>query len=251
MATTDEGRRERLIRGWLPRTATQEGLLWAREYEVLHSIPGSLRRTPARVLIDLWRTLPTGTRRGPVLDAGCGAGRNSLYLAQEGCAIEAVDSCEAALAILRDRMRSFPAGERVAVRRLSLDEPLPYDASSFAVALDIYVSCHFLQTDRLKRYWTELRRVLRPNGYALAAFFSTDDEYYQQLLDHNQTADGIVVTDSINEISKRLFTAEELRTTFKPLFPEVDVREVCFEDNVQGKRYLRRILGVRMRKARQ
>lgn len=160
--------------------------------------------------------------------------------------MEAVDSCAAALAILRARLRTSLASDSITARRISLDEALPYSCWTFAVVLDIYVSCHFLESDRRDRYWKELRRVLKRDGYALAAFFSTGDEYYRRLIDRMQIGDGVAVTDPINGIAKRLYTAEELRTTFKPLFSEVEVHEVCFEDTVQGKRYLRRILGLRM-----
>jgi SAM-dependent methyltransferase len=138
--------------------------------------------------------------------------------------------------------------QRIVARNLSLDGDLPYTDSTFSVVLDLYVSCHFLDLRRRDRYWNELHRVLRPNGYALAAFFSIHDEYYRRFLDVADPIDGTTVRDPLNGIAKRLYTADELRVVFKPLFSEVEVCEVQFEDSVQGQRYRRCVLGLRLLK---
>ena len=221
--------------------------VWEREYASLHSIPGSLRETPAKVLLELWRCLPKRFDADPVLDAGCGAGRNAIYVASQGYRVEAVDASESALEIFRSRLRECRASERITIRRLSLDERLPFPDGTFSIVLDIYVSCHFLEDARRDAYWDELRRLLRPGGYALTAFFSTEDEYYRRLI-HQEDGGSPTVVDPVNSIAKRLYQPEELRLALESKLTVVDLVPVTFDDIVLGTSYRRSILGCLLRR---
>jgi SAM-dependent methyltransferase len=105
-------------------------------------------------------------RRGTqVLDLGCGAGTNSLYLARSGFRAYGVDLAEAAIAAARERAAQariradFRAGD---VLRL------PFPSGFFGGAIDI--GCFHTQPVRLRRaYAREVARVLRPRStYALS-----------------------------------------------------------------------------------
>jgi SAM-dependent methyltransferase len=90
-----------------------------------------------------------------VLDAGCGGGRTSAWLVEQGAEVVGIDASEEMLTIARDRLPSatFVHGD--------LAEPLPFADGSFDVIVSSLVM-HYL------RDWTaalrELRRVLRPDG---------------------------------------------------------------------------------------
>jgi SAM-dependent methyltransferase len=97
------------------------------------------------------RALLTGGGRG--LDVACGDGRNALYLAQHGYAVDAVDASDVAVEALR-----AAAQERdLAITPLVVDleqEPLP------AGRYDVIVTMNFLQRD----LFGPLQDALAPGG---------------------------------------------------------------------------------------
>ena len=90
-----------------------------------------------------------------VLDAGCGGGRTSAWLVEQGADVVGLDASPELLRLARERLpsASFVLGD--------LAEPLPFEDGSFDVAVAGLVM-HYL------RDWApalrELRRVLRPDG---------------------------------------------------------------------------------------
>jgi SAM-dependent methyltransferase len=220
-----------------------ERCAWEREYEYLHSIPGSVRDSPAKILVELWRHV-SGIPDSPrVLDAGCGPGRNSIYLAQHGCQIEAVDFSTAALDVFRKRVSQLSLRPSVKIHEASLLAPLPFDSNSFHVVLDIYVSCHFVETECFASYWKQLRRILVPGGLALTALFGNHDEYYTRLISQSQTESCPAVRDPINGIAKRLYTARDLEQFFRVDFTVRKCISLGFDDTVNNRVYKREILG--------
>jgi SAM-dependent methyltransferase len=222
--------------------------VWEREYGHLHSIPGSLRESPAKILLELWRSLPKLSPSPRVLDAGCGAGRNSLHLAGQGCRVEAVDSCSAALEIFRSRLSKTDCRDLVKIRRLSLAPVMPFGTGTFDIVLDLYVSCHFIETKAVSGYWKELRRILAVGGFALTAFFGTRDQYYSSLISQSSLHASSVVQDPLNGITKRLYTSRQLEEFFKPWFSIDKSISLAFDDVVQGRIYQREILGFLLQK---
>jgi SAM-dependent methyltransferase len=114
----------------------------ANPYTALYEAPG------------LQALLPpvTGLR---VLDAGCGGGRTSSWLVEQGAEVVGLDASTELLRLARERLPSatFVLGD--------LAEPLPFEDDSFDVAVASLVM-HYL------RDWApvlrELRRVLGPDG---------------------------------------------------------------------------------------
>jgi len=101
-----------------------------------------------------------GTR---VLDLGCGAGTNCLYLARAGFRTSGVDLAPDAIAVATARARQA----RVKVDlRVGDALDLPYPEKWFGGLVD--VGCyHTLPADLRTAYARELARVLRPGGRLL------------------------------------------------------------------------------------
>lgn len=101
-------------------------------------------------------------RRGArILDLGCGAGTNSLFLAKLGFRVTGVDLAERAIEAAR---------ERAARAKLKVDFQvadvldLPFREAEFGGAIDI--GCfHTLPFDKRARYASELSRVLHPRRF--------------------------------------------------------------------------------------
>ncbi len=69
---------------------------WELEFTLKHAIPGSTRVQPSKALL-LYSELLGLRSPMRVLDAGCGNGRNTVYLAKRGCDVTSVDFSEFAL----------------------------------------------------------------------------------------------------------------------------------------------------------
>ena len=97
-----------------------------------------------------------------VLDAGCGTGRMTHWLADRGLAVTGVDLSPGMLAMAR---RDHPALE---VREGSL-LALPFDDAAFDGVLAWYSLIH-LTADELAVGLAEVFRVVRPGGYVVTGF---------------------------------------------------------------------------------
>lgn len=103
---------------------------------------------------------------GSVLDAGCGAGRMSRYLADRGCVVTGVDLSPNMI----DRARRDHPD--LAFRVGSLTE-LPYPDNQFAGVMLWYSIIHTPPSGQ-GHVFAEAARVLRPGGHLLVGFQSGD-----------------------------------------------------------------------------
>ncbi|MGH2509772.1 MAG: class I SAM-dependent methyltransferase, partial [Ktedonobacteraceae bacterium] len=76
----------------------------------------------------------------PILDAGCGPGRDSLILAQQGFTVQAVDLSEAMLTEARQRCLNRPHAELISFTQMDMRHLELPDASCAGV----WVSASFL-----------------------------------------------------------------------------------------------------------
>jgi ubiquinone/menaquinone biosynthesis C-methylase UbiE len=94
-----------------------------------------------------------------VLHFGCGNGAATLLLAREfGCAVTAVDTDEALLKSLREKVRSHNVGDRVQVKALDPAKLSFPDADFEGVLCDLRLPL------RLEPAAVQLRRVIAPKG---------------------------------------------------------------------------------------
>lgn len=98
--------------------------------------------------------------RGELLDVGCGAGSNLIFLAGKGLTVHGVDLSPVAVDVARARARE--AGREVDVREGDV-LALPFADGGFDAAVDN--GCfHALPLSRRERYAKEMCRVLKPEG---------------------------------------------------------------------------------------
>jgi SAM-dependent methyltransferase len=105
---------------------------------------------------------------GLVADVGCGEGRIGAHLADLGLDVTGIDLSPALIEIaraIRPRLR-FETGSMHA---------LPLGDGTLAAIVSWYSVIHAAPGD-VPGYFAEFRRVLRPGGYLLAAFFEAVDE---------------------------------------------------------------------------
>jgi SAM-dependent methyltransferase len=178
----------------------------------------------------------------PVIDIGCGNGRNAIYLASKGCLIEAVDASSVALDELRVRASEIGVLDRISTRNTVLEAHWPYPSDRFGLALDAYVSCHLIDDRARDLFRTQARRVLRTGGLLFSAAFALEDEYYARLLSPH--SEGYIVTDPLNGIAKRLYSDAEFYDFFSSEFRVVYQTKFQFTDLVLGDAYRRSVLTI-------
>ena len=115
-------------------------------------------------MVDAFAAAVTSGDDARVLDAGCGAGRMSRYLADRGCRVEGVDLSPGMVAMAR---RDHPD---LAFTVGSLTD-LPYPDDQFAGVMLWYSIIHTPPAGQA-RIFAEAARVLRPGGHLLVGFQS-------------------------------------------------------------------------------
>ena len=120
---------------------------------------------------------------GCALELGCGNGRNSIYLAEQGWEVTAVDFSKSAIAWAREN--ASRAGVTVEYRCESV-----YDLAVEPASVDLVYECgcfHHVPPHRRPQYVRLVTHALRPGGtYGLVCFRPeggsglTDDEVYER-----------------------------------------------------------------------
>ncbi len=108
-----------------------------------------------------------------VLDAGCGGGRNLVYLLREGFDVHAVDEDPVAVASVRQLAASVAPSRDAQHISVAPVEELPYPDRSFDVVVSNAV-LHFARDDaHFQAMVGEMWRVLRPGGMLFARLASS------------------------------------------------------------------------------
>lgn len=123
----------------------------------------------------LFDQLLRGRIRGDmdVLDAGCGAGRNLVYLLRSGVRVHAIDSKKSAVASVRAlaaRLAPSLPPENFQVSDL---EALPHQSSTFDAVISSAVLHFAANSEIFHRMVDEMWRVLRPGGLLFARLASS------------------------------------------------------------------------------
>ncbi len=141
------------------------------------------------------------------VDAGCGNGRNLLFLAREfGLKGFGVDISSAAIAQAKKLSAELPIDYAVG----SAGDPLPLPDESQTLALDMMTS-HFLDRAGREQLRDELFRVLAPGGYLFMKTFLKDEDLHtaRLLKDHPGTEEGSYI-HPVMGVSEYVYSEEEL-----------------------------------------
>lgn len=218
--------------------STIDSGIWDNEYKSARIIPSSLRDLPSKAFVQLASLIDFQQYRH-VLDAGCGNGRNAVYLAQFGCRIDAVDFSSEAISLAKERIASAGCEANIRLIQDSLSCNWPFRDEQYDFVVDSYVSCHLLSDEHREHYFDELCRVTRKGGLVFSSVFCTDDEYYAERAKGRQ-----VVFDVGNNVGKYLFSEAEFRSFCSKHLSVKFLTKFQFIDHVGGKPYLRSILAI-------
>ena len=217
---------------------------WDREYLEVHAYTTSYRLDLDRGIEFLlsYHEERGEPIRGPVLDLGCGIGRNALPLAREGHTVIGLDHSGAAIARLQEAINDEELGDRLVAFQHDLGEPWPLADGSVGTAIDITLVDNLVDAARRRRYGTEVGRVLKPGGVFVVVTFSLDDGYYGRFLESSENADEGVVLDPRTGIRNQLFTHETLEEVFSPPLVQEAREDLLFTDEAAEEKWERRFL---------
>jgi SAM-dependent methyltransferase len=108
---------------------------------------------------------------GPILDIGCGAGTNALWLSRHGFRVTGVDLAPGAVAVARRRASKTRSSAAFAEGSILA---LPYSTAAFGCAIDN--GCfHCLPIADRAGYAKEVARVIRPAGTLLLTWVGREE----------------------------------------------------------------------------
>jgi len=217
---------------------------WDREYSEVHAYTTSYRLDLDRGLHFLLAYLGGlgEALAEPILDCGCGIGRNTLPLARRGHRVFGLEHSSVALERLQDSLSEENLGDLVTATQHDLGEPLPIEDGSIGTVLDITAVDNLVDPVRRQRYGAEVGRVLRPGGLALVVTFARDDGYYRRWLGGGPGEDNGVVEDPNTGIRNQLFTHASLISVFSPSLHPLVRGTLVFLDDAAGTPWTRRFL---------
>lgn len=189
---------------------------WEGMYEMpVDELPWEIKEAPSELHEYIENNRVPG---GRALDAGCGTGNFSVYLAKNGFTVTGVDYSEKALAIAEERNKEIQLPiTYLRVDLTELSSVLP--ETKFDLILD-YKVAHHLTPERLNSYASQCVELLKPGGRMLLVCYSDED------------VDAVGGQSAVGKFGNEMFyrSADEIRAIF------ADLRGVDYKKVMLGKR---------------
>jgi|SRR6202035_1480108 len=99
-----------------------------------------------------------------ILDVGCGAGAQSIWLDAASFDVDGIDIAEAAIEEAKQNLRRYRPEVGDVFLEQGSAESLPYDRPCFDAAIDVCTLQH-LDHDQVRKALAEIYRVLKPGGW--------------------------------------------------------------------------------------
>jgi tellurite methyltransferase len=128
---------------------------WNKRYRLRERPEEDLAAEPTPLVVKF----ATGLAPGKALDLACGAGRNALWLADQGWEVTAVDGAQAAIEILQSRATERGLRVNTAVADLEKGE-FEIEPSCW----DLVAMCYYLQ----RNLYESAKRGVRPGGVLIS-----------------------------------------------------------------------------------
>lgn len=119
---------------------------------------------------------------GSVLDAGCGAGRISLWLARQGYEVTGVDVSRELIGIAVKNLQN----SNMEIDYRHIDEfDYPFMDNSFDVIICFKVLCYIPTKELRNKYLENLYRILKPGGVCLITQNIVPEEFINDAVDED------------------------------------------------------------------
>jgi SAM-dependent methyltransferase len=178
---------------------------------------------------DLWldRWLPLVRERSagqPLLELGCGTGRDTATLVRAGHRVVALDLSLASIALAKLR------APKAKFHRQDLRRPFPIGEAG-AAAVIASLSLHYFPWPETVELVERIRRTLRPNGVLLCRLNSTKDRHFGAI-GHQSIAENFYL---VRGAPKRFFDLESIDKLFAAGWSRLSVHESVIDRYVRAK----------------
>lgn len=170
-----------------------------------------------------------------ILDLGCGTGKNSIYIAEQGLgnAVVGIDISETALEHAR---KAYPAGNFI---KLSIGNALPFGDASFEIIIDSTSSNSLSEKERAV-YLSEISRLLKPGGYLFVRALCKDgDKNAQTLIKEFPGPEKDTYIMPELGLTERVFSKEDFSALYSPLFTNLYLEKQTHYTQFNNKSYKR------------
>lgn len=226
--------------------------IWELEHKTSKAIPSETSQTfvgPSNSVIEFVKYLKKCGIVSPakVVDIGSGKGRNSIYLAESGYEVFAMDYIQSALDFLTQRARVNGVVRQIHSYNTEIDKKWPFEDNFFDAALDSFSSIDIETREGREVYKKEMYRTLKPGGYALVTVVSVDDEWERQLIRENPGREKNSTIWPQNNKFQKDYDKKELREFYQE-FEIIGLKEVKKSAHKLGKNYMATNLYLILRK---
>ncbi len=195
--------------------------LWEKEYEERKDLPSSQTMVPSRALREFWESEEIkNLHMDSALDIGSGLGRNSIYMAaQNGFAhVVGVEIVDSAVDKARETIDELGLQNKITFVNQSVGDSLPFEDQSFDLIVDMMVM-HLLDPNERAKYFAEIQRLLKPNGFFVFYTIAADSEAAKALFESSPGPEENSYIIPQSRMIEKAFTDDELIKAF----PELNV----------------------------
>ena len=170
---------------------------WEKVYKEKGQVQSKVR--------DIVEDLLEFKKSGIVLDLGCGTGRHSVFLVENGFEVYAGDVSETAIKIIKEKGKPIQAS-------VFTKEKIPFEDNFFDVIIVTTVLSHSLVKD-IKESVKEINRVLKKDGLVVFCDLSIDDSHFGK--GKKVEENSFEKIPGLLEHVHHFFTKEEILNLFK------------------------------------
>ena len=150
-----------------------------------------------------------------IIDLGCGVtGNNTIYLLEKGKKVISCDFSYEALKVV-----SKIKGSNTLLFDMLNEFPISDNKTDLVIA-DLCL--HYFKDKDLKRIISEIRRILKPNGYLLLRVNSVNSKEYQDLIKNNEPIEKHLFFTK--NMEKRFFDTDDMNSYFNS-FKQISLKE--------------------------
>jgi SAM-dependent methyltransferase len=147
---------------------------WQKMFDEKPEMFGAEPSDAARIAVEMFKK--EGSRR--ILELGAGQGRDTLFFAQNGFLVHALDYAQSAVETIAVKARKFGLSGAITATQHDVRDRVPFDDEMFDGCYSHMLFCMALTTQNLEFLSDEVRRVLKPAGLNIYTVRNNHDPDY-------------------------------------------------------------------------
>lgn len=218
-------------------THNEQQEAWEKEHENTQLLTPMDQKEPSASIPIFWEWLTRHNADvGSGIEMGCGKGRNSIWLAQQGVAMTGFDF--SSHAIQEAKKRAQEAGVKKNLHLLIHDaiKPWPFKPETFDIGFDIFASTDIESAEGRVCARDELIRVVKKGGYVLVYTLSSESEFHKSMALNNPAAEEHAFVHPSSNKFEKAFTLDEIKSFYGNL-ELIEAQTLHKSFNYRGKEY--------------